>query len=446
MKKMRVLIISPSLEESGGRGLHYITKNIIDSLHDSGNQVGLLCGLPDHPKFTKYNEYDVKIDHVYLQHYMLEGAKSFRYVVKGGLTRLNVAKATFKRSIYKNRQVVIKKELLSPRKTILNSMDFCIQSPFFYQFLNLNKEKVIKKALSSICRENKIDLLISTSPALIDTKWIGKTRLVQFVHDFMPLEVLETPPDNDTPYMFAQRIYAACFGSDLLLANSEDTKSKILESNPKARVEILYGAVRTPDKELDLSVLDRFGLKKGGYLVFASMLEKRKNLENIMKAYQMAFEEIRGMPLVIIGKAGYGFKAIYEGYESLGEEVKSNIIFTGYVSEDDKISLFQGARACIATTIYEGLGIPIVEALACGIPVLASRTGASPEAGRNAALYVDDPYNVEELSAAIIEIANNELTRKALMRHAPEVVDFFSEDNFKARLQKVMSKLKGGSK
>lgn len=441
---MKVLIISPSLEESGGRGLHYITNNIIDSLHDSGNQVGLLCGLPNHPQFVKHKDYDVKIDHVYLQHYMLEGAKSFRYVVKGGLSRFNVAKATIKRSIYKNRQVDINKELLSSKKTVLNSMDFCIQSPFFYQFLNLNKEKVIKKTISSICKDNKIDLIICTSPSLIHKKWVGKTRLVQFVHDFMPLEVLETPPDNDTPYMFAQKIYAACFGSDLLLANSEDTKSKILESNPNAQVEVLYGAVKSPASELDPSVLEKFGVKKDNYLVFASMLEKRKNLENIMKGYEMAFDSIGGMPFVIIGKAGYGFKDIYDGYESLSDKVKEKIVFTGYATEEDKISLFQGARACVAATIYEGLGIPIVEALACGIPVLASNTGASPEAGKDAALYVDNPYDIEEMSSGIIEIVNNDSTRARLMANAPAVVDFFSERNFRNRLASVVTKLKGG--
>lgn len=442
---MRVLIISPSLEEPGSRGLHVITKNIIESLQHTGNATGLLVGLPNHKKFKESKEYDSKITNIYLQHYMNEGRRSFRYVVKGGYSRMNAAMAAFKGDIYRPRFIAIEPETLPGKKTMLNDMQFAIQSPFFYQLLNRNHEKKVRKILQKICSKNKIDLIISTAPSVIYSSWFKRTKVVQFVHDFMPIEVTETPPDNDTPLVFAKQIYAACHGSDLLLANSEDTKAKIIESNPDAKVKVLYGAVQAP-RDSGSTILSQRNLKKDGYLVFASALEKRKNIENIMSAYALAKEKIHDMPLVFIGGAGYGFEDIFDAHQSLPDEVRDSIIFTGYLSRADKDALFINARACIFPTIYEGLGLPVVEALAGGTPVLASNVGAMPEAGKDAAFYVQDPYNVEEISAGIISISTDETLRKDLMAKAPKVVDFFSEEQFRKRLSEVITILTEGNK
>ena len=234
---MRILIVSPTIEDTHGRGLNQIARNLIESLTALGHEVGLLVGTPHRKHFTKYAPYDAKIEHLYLQHYLNEGRDSFRYLVKGGYSKINLLKAIIKGDIHHPRLIPIEPELLSKKRSLLHHVKFCIISPYYYQFLVRNYHKQSRKIIKSVCKKYNVDMVLCTSPAIISKSDLpANTKLVQFVHDFLPIEVMETPPDNNTPLTFADQAYTAVFGSDLLLANSEDTKAKVLEQNPNAHV------------------------------------------------------------------------------------------------------------------------------------------------------------------------------------------------------------------
>ena len=437
---MRILVVIPSLEDTEGRGINVIAKNLIDGLGDAGHEVGLLVGMPKRKPVKELRLFDRKTEHLYLQHYVLEGKKSFRYFVRGGFSRFNVSKAMFRGDIYDVEEITLDPELLSPKRSLLHDVKFCIQAPFVYQLLNHNKRRQIHKVFRKITRQFTIDAVLSVAPADIYKEDLAShVKLIQFVHDFMPIEMLETPVENDTPITTSKNLYAACLQSDLVIVNSEDTKGKVLAANPEASVEVLYGAVKPPQETaVQSSILAQKNLQPGHYLVFASVLETRKNLVNIFEAYSLIFEDIHKMPLVLIGAPGYGFKEILEKYKSLPAEVRSHVIFTGYVSELDKMTLFQHARASVYTTLYEGLGIPVVEALACGTPVVTSDAGALREAGKDAALYVKNPYDPAQIAEGIREIVNNNALRAELLSRSDKVVAFFSSANFKKRIQETI--------
>ena len=441
---MRILVVSPTIEDTHGRGLNQIARNLIESLTALGHDVGLLVGTPHRKHFTKYAPYDAKIEHLYLQHYLNEGRDSFRYLVKGGYNKMNLLKAVVRGDIHNPRLIPIEPQLLSKKRSLLHHVKFCIISPYYYQFLVRNYHKQTRKIIRNITKKYDVDMVLCTTPAIIGKNDLpGHTKLVQFVHDFLPIEVMETPPDNNTPLTFADQAYTAVFNSDMLLANSHDTKQKILEQNPNAKVEVLFWSL--PTRKFDTSastILKTKNLRKGKYLIFTSALEKRKNLENIMEAYALVADKIN-MPLVLIGSPGYGFEEILKKYQSLPEHIQERIVFTGYVSELDKYALLENATAMVFPTIAEGLGIPIIEAMASHTPVITTGFGASAEAGGDAALYVNDPYNIAEIADAITRVATDEKLQAHMVEKGDKIAAHFTHAKFNERVEKAMRDLAG---
>jgi glycosyltransferase involved in cell wall biosynthesis len=439
---MKILFVTPEFEEKG-RGIGFILKNLIAAAKADGHEVGILVGYPD-KSFKKSQLLDEKIDHLYLQHYIRDGRESFKYMLPGGFRRRNLVKILAGRSYLKSHYFDVKQEYFSDDPGILKHVDFAVKIPYCYQFILHGMPNVPYRALHKAIRKNNIDLVITGSPMDLDHKVVRPAKIAQFVHDVMPLELLETPADNDTPRRYAHQIHTAANTSDLILANSEDTASKVREINPKANVQVVYGSVSSKASEItESAILHRNGLREGKYLLFISVLEKRKNLERLFDAYSMALPDIN-MPLVIVGAPGFGFKDIYESYESLDDHVKSNIIFTGYVSESDKYTLLNHASALVWPSIYEGIGLPLIEALASGLPVLTSNRGALPEAGGKAALYVENPYDVKEISAKIKQIVHDKKLRDELTSHAAEQVAKFTPEKFHARVAKALTSISEG--
>lgn len=441
---MRILFLTVDIEEKN-RGIGVILKSLVVGAKKEDHEVGILVGLPFKNIPTKDKTLSKKVSYKYLQHYMLEGRDSFKYIMPGGYRKRNLAKSVLNREIIKNHFIKIDKAGLSGKKSLLHNVDFVIQIPFVYQFISRNKSRIVRTAIKKACKDNNIDLVVSVSPTTLRAKDIRPTKLVQFVHDIMPLEILETPPDNDTPVRYAEQYMDACVYSDAVWVNSKDTASKVLAIAPNQDVEVLYGAPSNKKDSLSESaILINKGLKTNEYLLFISALEKRKNLETLFEAYTLAYERLK-MPLVIVGSPGYGIEDILEKHASLPEYIQNNIIFTGYVSESDKHTLYQHARAFILPSVYEGLGLMLLEAFQYKLPVLTTAKGALMESGGKAAYYVDDPYDSIEISEAIIRIATDNILREELISHMPEQLNKFTQEKFDERLTFALSNLNGKS-
>jgi len=170
-----------------------------------------------------------------------------------------------------------------------------------------------------------------------------------------------------------------------VIAVSEFTKRELLEllDVPEEKVRVIPNAVGRPfsaDGEA----------AAGDYVLAVSTLEPRKNLPRLMEAYRRA--GLNGLPLLVAGASGWG------GVRVEGDGVR----WLGEVGDDELARLYRGARAVAYVSLYEGFGLPVLEAMACGAPVVAARNGALEEVAGGAAVLVD-PLDPDAIAAGLNE-------------------------------------------
>lgn len=174
------------------------------------------------------------------------------------------------------------------------------------------------------------------------------------------------------------------------------------------------------------------------YFVFAGALHPRKNIVNLLKAF-IAFKKRQrsNMKLVIAGRLAWK----YEEVEKMREEMpfKEDVRWVGYMDVDELSRLIGGAYALVYASLFEGFGIPILEALQCNVPAIVSNTSSMPEVAGNAALQVD-PTNAEDIANKMELLYKDEMLRKKLINAAPEQVQKFTWDKAAATLWNSMMK------
>lgn len=145
--------------------------------------------------------------------------------------------------------------------------------------------------------------------------------------------------------------------------------------------------------------LSQFHLQKGQYLFFVGRIESRKNIIAILQAFDILKEHFH-IPhkLVLAGKPGYGFAEIEK--EIKNHTFSDQIVLTGFLSESEKWSLLSHTCIFVFPTLYEGFGLPVLEAQQCGVPVVTSKTSSLGEIARESAVTVD-PTSPQEIARGI---------------------------------------------
>lgn len=179
-------------------------------------------------------------------------------------------------------------------------------------------------------------------------------------------------------------------------------KEKITLAYPGYDKDIFYQIL---DKNKILQTMDKYQIK-GKYIVYIGTILPKKNLIRLIDA----FRDIDDLKLVIVGKTtglgkqGWKFEEILKRPKELGIEDK--VIFTGFVPTEDLPDLLSGAETFILPSLYEGFGITVVEAMACGTPVLISNVASLPEVAGHAGLFFD-PLSVDQITQAIRTITTD---------------------------------------
>jgi glycosyltransferase involved in cell wall biosynthesis len=202
--------------------------------------------------------------------------------------------------------------------------------------------------------------------------------------------------------------------ADLILADSEFTRQEILYfyDCPPEKIRVLYSGVEHERYHVNIPAeeITRVKTKQGitgDYILYLGTLEPRKNIERLISAYaQLKQRQPIVPPLIIAGKKGWLYDGIFEKARSLTD----NIHFTGYIPEEDKPGLLAGALFFCFPSLYEGFGLPPLEAMACGTPVLCSNAASLPEVVGDAGLLVD-PFSVEEIADGMERLYTNEILR-----------------------------------
>lgn len=139
---------------------------------------------------------------------------------------------------------------------------------------------------------------------------------------------------------------------------------------------------------------------KGGYIIFVGTIQPRKNIERLIEAFKIISDKIKDISLVIGGKKGWLYESILE--KAKKERIAQKVIFTDFVSEQDLPALITGAKIYVLPSLWEGFGIPVIEAQACGVPVVVSNTSSLPEVVEDSGILIDSS-SVKSIAQGIEE-------------------------------------------
>lgn len=147
------------------------------------------------------------------------------------------------------------------------------------------------------------------------------------------------------------------------------------------------------------------------YFLFIGTIEPRKNIKKLITVFQEFSKVHDHYQLVIVGKKGWHYEDVFELVSA--QRLSGKVIFTGYVEEEEKPVLLNGCEVFVYPSVYEGFGIPILEAISCGAPVITSNISSMPEVAGDAAILID-PTNEEELLQAMLRLTADPAMKQEL--------------------------------
>lgn len=213
---------------------------------------------------------------------------------------------------------------------------------------------------------------------------------------------------------------------DFFFAISESTKNnslKLKEFKNKNIYTIPLGInssiYKIASNKSIATVKYKYGIDKR-YILSIGTIEPRKNLETLLRAFSRINKKYI---LVLVGKQGWVSKKFFDLFDELN--IKDHIIMTGYVPTDDIGPLYSGAEVFVYPSLYEGFGLPVLEAMQCGCPVIAANTSSIPEIAGNAAILID-PTDIESLVRAITTVITKPSLRKKLKQNGFKQAKNFS--------------------
>lgn len=243
-------------------------------------------------------------------------------------------------------------------------------------------------------------------------------KKVTTIHD-MTLHAYPETVRKKTLWFLRRTLKPSIRRADHIVTVSEFSKKEILKyyEVPEEKISVVYNGVDVKRfKPLESiqpleQTKEKYGIS-GEYFLYLGTLEPRKNLVRLVQAYAKAKQEKKEFPcLVLAGGKGWMYEEIFSTVQELGLE--KDVIFTGYVEDEEAPVLMAGAFAFCFPSVYEGFGMPILEAMACGTPVLTSKDSSMEEiAGEDAVLI--DAMSVDAIKAGLIRLCEEEGLRGKL--------------------------------
>lgn len=252
----------------------------------------------------------------------------------------------------------------------------------------------------------------------------ARGKRVTIVHD-MAYKSCPHTVEKKTRLWLKLSMKRSCKNADHIVTVSAFSKKEIIRNLhiPPEKISVIPNAVDHTiyhpgyREEQIQRALAKYKIERE-YLLYIGTIEPRKNLERLIGAYGRLFCEKKDLPqLVLAGKRGWLCDSIYEKVHKL--HLEDRILFTGYVETEDKPLLMCGAKIFVFPSLYEGFGLPPLEAMACGTPVIVSNTAALPEVVGNAGLAVD-PESESAIYKAMKHMLEDEGYRKQLGRFGLE--------------------------
>jgi len=295
--------------------------------------------------------------------------------------------------------------------------------------------KLFNYGLQKALRTPKLDTMLG-----VDTFWMphfnftclsSKCRRILTVHDLSFLK-------NAGFFNWRKNIWHQLLNvkkmireADHIVAISQNTKKDIIDlcRKDEDRISVVYSGVDPEFRPLEQDeemgrIKEKYDLPEK-FILSLGTLEPRKNIEGVIKAFNIFAQKYKTSPynLVIVGMDGWKNESIIQAWKD--SPCRHRIKFLGYVPNKDKVYLYNLASVFIFPSFYEGFGLPPLEAMACGTPVITSFTSSLPEVVGNAGLIVD-PKNIRDIFEAIKQISEDERLRLELGQKSLERARNFS--------------------
>lgn len=213
-----------------------------------------------------------------------------------------------------------------------------------------------------------------------------------------------------------------------VIAVSKTTKKDLVRFYhlPYEKIEVVYNGYEKKLKSKNLKVKTKTKISKllkQKYILYVGTLQPRKNITTLIEAFGQLAADKPDYFLVIVGKKGWLYERIFEQVKKL--KLEKRVYFTGYLPETIVAGLYKKAQMFVLPSFYEGFGIPILEAMSHGCPVIASFASSLPEVGGEACLYFD-PNSSADLKVKILELLKNQPLKEELVKKGKNRVKLFS--------------------
>lgn len=274
------------------------------------------------------------------------------------------------------------------------------------------------------------------------------------IHDIVPLRAPHTTLDNKR--FFGDMVRYLCRHADHIVTVSEFSRADIMDFTGMSgdRITNTYQAVELPieltsdsDDQVAEVLARAFDLDFKEYYLFVGAIEPKKNLSRLIDAFATSGSK---RPLVIVGGLGWQYEDVLEKLkderfmrivtDGNAMSIQRQVRRLGYVTAKRLASLVRGARALLFPSIYEGFGLPVVEAMQLGTPVLASNSTSLAEISGDAALLVD-PFDVDDIADGIWKLDEDAALRSELARRGKLRAEIFSRSNYASSLAELYSRL-----
>ena len=241
-------------------------------------------------------------------------------------------------------------------------------------------------------------------------------------------------PDLFEPHVgdYVARIVNSIGPEDWVTCISEATKADLCEYagvapervfvTPLAASNALFHPATGSDAEA--GARRRYGIPEGPYVLSLNTLEPRKNLGTAVRAFGRALAEGADLHLVLVGGQGWKTESLFEALEQV-PRARERVVFAGYVADQDLAAIYAGAQAFLYPSLWEGFGLPVLEAMQCGVPVVTSNSSSIPEIVGDAGVMAD-AMDVDALADALLRIHRDSAHRADLARRGAARAKEFS--------------------
>lgn len=269
-------------------------------------------------------------------------------------------------------------------------------------------------------------------------------RKIVTIHDVVPFALPHVMPIEGAKY-YREGILQSLKNTDSIITVSRFVKNELISRfkiDPNL-INVVYLGVDHGKMFpiYDRNLVEKFRKKQKlpkKFILYIGALNKRKNLLYLINSFMKAKGEV-DTKLVLVGRLSYGGNEVIEYIKNNG--LDEHIIFRGYLAEKDKNFLYNCAEAVVLPSLCEGFGLPIVESMACGVPVIATDVGSIGEIIKDAGSLVS-LNNEDEFSSKLVEIIRNEALRKDLIQKGLNRAKDFCWDKTALETLKVYNKLR----